>query len=72
MVDAGEAEIGVRQAPEPADDLVRADRAGHELVEKAVKRGFVHGFPCCHAGGLCSVGGAGRLAARPRGRAGRT
>ena len=55
VVDAGETEIGVGQAPQSAHNLVRADRAGHELVEKAVERRFVHCCPCCHASGVSPV-----------------
>ena len=45
MVDASEPEVGVREASEPAHDLVGADRPVLELTEQAVEGSFVHTFP---------------------------
>jgi hypothetical protein len=49
MVHPREAEVGVGQPAQTADDLVRANDAGLQFLEKAVQGGFVHRCPCCHA-----------------------
>lgn len=56
VVDTGEAEVSVGQPPKPAYDLVRADRTRHELVEKAVKSGFVHCLPMLPRFGRIAAG----------------
>ena len=53
MVHPGEAEVGIGQAAQAADDLVRTDRAGQELIEEPVQRGLVHGS---HAATLWPAG----------------
>ena len=45
VVDAGETQVGVGQAPQPAHDLVSADRPVLEVTEQAVEGSFVHTCP---------------------------
>ena len=63
VVDAGEAEIGVRQAPQPCDRVVRRHRAGADVVEQTPEGRFVHvtyPAPSCPAAADSAASG-GRL-----------
>ena len=43
VVDEGVADVGERQPPQPAHDLVGVDPTGGEIVEQRPQRRFVHG-----------------------------